>query len=181
MKCFLLTITFTVISLTPSACVFTSKTGDESQAAIAGSSAEKLPMEQDDGILSRNYATAERALHTAIAEKDLPTLRRGLRSTFFPIKQRSIEALTETKNKLLVVDLIDALRANQAIFSGGTETEVMQNDFNRSLILAIEKLTGLKFKVSAPITSSEVKIVVEKTQAWWKEHERKGERQPKKP
>ncbi len=130
-------------------------------------SSESLPMKQDDKILSKDYVAAEKALVRAILEKDKETLKLGLKSQFFPIKQKTVEAITEIEDKTFVPDLINALQENQSIFTGGTETEVMQNDLNKTTVFSLSRLTGLKFDASEQLSSGEINKVLEESRKWW--------------
>jgi HEAT repeat protein len=120
------------------------------------SSLADLSMEPDGEILSKEYAIAEKALVRAVLEKDKETLKLGLKSQFFPIKQKTVEAITEIEDKTFVPDLINAFQENQSIFSGGTETKIMQDSLNKAIAFALEKLTGSSAQDINTVSNSEM-------------------------
>jgi HEAT repeat protein len=123
--------------------------------------------QQENPILSKDHATAEKALDKAILEKDKHTIKLGLRNQSFLIRQKTVEAIGEIGDESFVPDLIRSLRGNQGIVTGGTETEVMQNDLNRAIISALEQLTKLEFEVSIPLSDEDIRKVTDKSQNWF--------------
>lgn len=127
-------------------------------------------MNPQEGILNKNYSTAEAALNKAIKEKNNETIRLGLRSQILPIRQKTAEAISNTDVKTFVPDLVKALRENQGIISGGTETQLLQQDLNRAIITAIENLTDIQFNVTTDLSPDEVKKFIRITEKWCKQH-----------
>lgn len=128
--------------------------------------------QQEDSISSKDYAVAEKALNKAILEKDKKTIKLGLQSRYFPIRQKTVEAIANIKDETFVPNLIKSLQGNQGIIAGGTETEVMQNDLNEVIVSALQKLTKLKFKVSKPLSTEDINEVLDKSQDWYKFHKK---------
>lgn len=127
----------------------------------------------NDDILSRDYSTAQRALSHAIAKGDRTVLRRGLKSQLFSIKLAVVTAVAETTDQTFVQTLLETLQNNQAIFSGGTETEALQNDLNFELIVALAKLTGMRLNVSRSVSRQQIKQAIQKSSSW---HQRNRKR-----
>lgn len=131
--------------------------------------------QQDAPILSKDYSIAERALNRAALEKDSATLVSGLKAISLEIRNRAVIELTKFDDRSLVVDLLDALKSNQTLMSGGSETEGMQRELNRSIINALTKFTGLKFDYVTDYSllpcfsqcpTPEIERVIQETKAW---------------
>jgi hypothetical protein len=125
------------------------------------------PISQKDDILSRDYAVAERALDRAVVEKDSETIRLGLKNPILSIKRKAALAIAETNDVTFVPFVIEALQMNQVEMLGGTETRVLQDELNMTLVTTLAKLTNLKFAVSKKPTASEIQKVIASGQEWW--------------
>jgi hypothetical protein len=125
---------------------------------------------KNDGILSGDYNIAEKALKEAVLEKNKTTIKRGLKSQFLDIKIKTVKAIAELNDETFVPHLIKALQDNQGIIGGGSEVQVLQDSLNKTIISTLERFTTLKFKVSEPLTSENIKEVLDKTQDWCKTH-----------
>jgi hypothetical protein len=170
MKCIISLILLIIFLVGLSSCTASQEGLEQTQdlsKTVQMNSLENIPMKQDDGILSKDYAIAEKALVKAILEKDKKTIKLGLKSQFFPIKQKTVKAITEIKDKTFVLDLIIALHGNQSIFTGGTETEVMRNDLNKVVVFALEQLTGLRFHSSENLSPEDIQKILKKSREWW--------------
>jgi len=126
-------------------------------------------------ILSKDYSVAEKALNKAVNEKDSATLALGLKAFSLEIRNRAVIELTKFDDRSLVVDLLDALKTNQTAMSGGSETEGIQRELNRSIINALTKFTDLKFDYVTndslqgciqPCPTPEIARVMQETKAW---------------
>jgi hypothetical protein len=106
---------------------------------------ERLMMKQEISILSKYYYPAQRAFEKAVLEKDKITLRLGLKAFSLTLRSKVVIEIKQLDDKSFVPDLIVALEANQAIMSGGSETQSMQNQLNKEIVFALEKLTELQF------------------------------------
>jgi hypothetical protein len=135
-------------------------------------SQRNTPMKQDDKILSRDLSIAENALNKAILGKDKDTIKLGLKNPVFTIRQKTVEAIAELKDESFVPELVEALQENQGLIAGGSEAQIMQDDLNQSIVYAISRLTRQKFKLSNPISSQEIKEVLDKSQNWCKFHKK---------
>jgi HEAT repeat protein len=159
MKCVMSLILLIIFMTGFSSCSVSQKGATQMQDSskpTQTSSLADLSMEPDGEILSKEYAIAEKALVRAVLEKDKETLKLGLKSQFFPIKQKTVEAITEIEDKTFVPDLINAFQENQSIFSGGTETKIMQDNLNKAIAFALEKLTGSSAQDINSVSNSEV-------------------------
>lgn len=136
-------------------------------------SQSNMHMEQDNKILSRDYAIAEKALDKAVSERDKKTIRLGLNSRFLPIKQKTVEVIAEIKDETFVPNLIETLGENQAVMTGGTEMQIMQDDLNKAIVFALEQLTGLQFLFLENLSSEDIQRVLKESQEWWKTHQDK--------
>lgn len=145
MKCAISLILLIIFSVGFSSCTVSQKGIAQMQDlsnTVQTNSLESLTIRPGGEILSKDYAVAEMALDKAILEKDKKTLKLGLKSQFFSIKQKTVQAITEIEDKSFVPDLISAFQENQTIFSGGTETRGMQDNLNKAIAFALEKLTS---------------------------------------
>ncbi len=116
---------------------------------------ERLMMRQEISILSKYYYPAERAFEKAVLEKDKTTLRLGLKAFSLVLRAKVVREIKQFDDKSFVPDLIVALEANQGIMSGGSEIVSFQNQLNKEIVLALEKLTELKFPYFDDSPSSE--------------------------
>jgi hypothetical protein len=130
--------------------------------------------EADLNVLSRDYAVAEIAINNAVLTGNKATLKLGLESPIITIKQKAVEAIPETTDEDFVPSLIAALQSNQGLMAGGTEIQILQNNLNVSVIVAIATLTKMKFKVSEHPTSAEVSEVILRSQEWCKKRAAKS-------
>lgn len=121
---------------------------------------------QDEKILSNDHAVAKAALDEAIAKRDFDRVRFGLASYFLSYRITAAKALRESGQKRFVPFLADALEANRAIISGGTETQIRQNDLTLVLVKGIEQLTNLDLGLGPKPTDARIVKAVEKTRRW---------------
>jgi hypothetical protein len=121
---------------------------------------------QESAILSSDYQSAKDALDNAVLKNDIKTIRLGLKNRINTIQQATVKALAKLKDKDSVPNLIECLKSNQGVFSGGTETEIMQRDLNISIIFALSTITELTFDASKSPTSDEIEKVITESQNW---------------
>lgn len=131
-------------------------------------SPKDISMKQDDNILSKNYSTAEKALNKAVLAKDKETIRLGLKSPIFSIKQKTVEAMTKINDKTFVPNLIEALEENQGVIAGGSEAEIMQQELNKAIISALEQLTGLQLLTSENMSADDIQRILNESREWWR-------------
>ncbi len=130
---------------------------------------QKSPsMTQNNDILSKDYFVAEKALKKAIAEKDNITIKTGLKSPIFSIKQKTAEAIIQLDDNTFVPGLIDALQENQGVTAGGNEAEELQDQLNKALISALEKLTKMTFNIPETLSPADINKVIQKSREWCK-------------
>jgi hypothetical protein len=125
-------------------------------------------IEQDNNILSKDYAVAEKALNKAFLEKNNNIVRLGLKNSILSIRLKTVEAIREINNETFVPSLIEALQENQILLEGGSEIQSFQEELNKTIISTLEQLTKLKFNLSNPISSKDIKEVLDKSQEWCK-------------
>lgn len=147
------------------------QTGEGSKPTPTNSQ-RNISMKQDDNILSKDYSVAEKALNKAVLEKDKETIRLGLKSPIFSIKQKTAEAIAEIKDKTFVPSLIEALEKNQGVIAGGSEAEVMQQELNKAIVYALEQLTGLQLLFSENLSADDIQRILNESREWWKTYQK---------
>ncbi|HSK74637.1 MAG TPA: hypothetical protein VK892_23255 [Pyrinomonadaceae bacterium] len=135
-------------------------------------SQKDMSINQEDNILSKNYSVAEKALNRAILQKDKKTLRLGLKSPIFTIKQKTVETIADISDETFIPSLIEVLEKNQGTVAGGNEVKVMQQDLNKAIVLALEQLTGLQFLFSEKLSANDIQRILNESREWWKVHQR---------
>jgi hypothetical protein len=128
-------------------------------------------IKQTSEILSRDYATAEKALKKAVMEKDKKTILLGLKSPILTIRKKTAEAIAGLGDKMLVSELINTLSGNQILLDGGTETKIIQDDLDKAIISALEKLTEIKFEVSGRISPEDIAEILRLSREWLKNNQ----------
>jgi hypothetical protein len=128
-------------------------------------------IKQTSEILSKDYTTAEKALKKAVTEKDEKTIRLGLKSPILTIRKKTVEAIAGLGDKMLVSELINTLSGNQILLDGGTETKIIQDDLDKAIISALEKLTEIKFKVSERISPEDIAEILRLSREWLKNNQ----------
>ncbi|MEZ5585131.1 MAG: HEAT repeat domain-containing protein [Candidatus Competibacteraceae bacterium] len=93
--------------------------------------------EQSTTILSADYATAERTLNEGITNADAELIALALKNPHLEIKLRAAETLGEIGDKQSIPHLKEALRENQVVYTGGSETKALQIELNKALITAL--------------------------------------------
>ncbi len=71
-------------------------------------------------------------------------LYRDLKHPSLQIKIMAAKELADMNTAESVPELLNALKENQAQLTGGTETELLQRELNQSLLISLERQTGLK-------------------------------------
>lgn len=130
-------------------------------------------MDGQNEVLSKDYLKAEKALVKAIQAEDRKTIRLGLKNENLLIKKKAVIALGEIEDKQSVPDLIQVLLENQIVMNGGNEIVAMQDDLDRSTVLALSRITELKFDISGKLSSDEVNKVLQQSQKWWETYQKK--------
>lgn len=125
-------------------------------------------IQNDNKILSEDYAIAEKALNKAVLKKNKDTIKLGLKSPIPDIRKKTVEAIAKIGNEAFVPNLIVALEQNQGIIAGGSEIQSLQNKLNEIIISTLEQLTKLKFNISKPLSPEDIKEVLDKTKDWCK-------------
>lgn len=136
-------------------------------AAASTPTSTPAPAACASDILSRNFQTAEKALGQALTEKDAATIKLGLKSPILSIRLKTAEAVQDLDDKSYVPSLIDALEETCcAMIDGGTETQMMQKDLNRTLVDALEKLTKTKFNLPEDLSPRDFEEVIKRSREW---------------
>src|ERR1700674_2893298 len=81
-------------------------------------------------ILSDNYSVAKGVLDENRRKKDTRLVCLSLSNASLLIKKLAAEALKEIGDKSSVSCLIEALENNQVVYTGGTETQILQQQLN---------------------------------------------------
>lgn len=157
---------------------------------------EMVERQQSTPILSKNYRVAKWALDKAVSEKDIATIRLGLKGFSFSIKQDAVLVIKQLDDKSFVPDLIEALDKNQGIIDGGSEVQSFQQELNITIISALKQLTDLKFSYSKGSPTSltslclnnskisfscvvdrmpkDIEKILEECRKWWKVHRKEN-------
>lgn len=132
-----------------------------------------------NNILATDYSVAKKFLNKALVEKDLETIRLGLKGFSFQIRIDVVEAIERLKDPRFLPDLATTLEDNQGCFSGGSETDSLQRDLDQQLISAIRQLTNMKLEsyestreqscVNEKYQDS-IRKIVKETRDWFKQH-----------
>jgi HEAT repeat protein len=120
-----------------------------------------------DGVLSRDFDTASRALEQAITSRDPGPALAALGHPALEIRRQAADALGEFGGRAAVPRLLDALEQNQSVLRGGTETGMLQAELNVALVAAVQKLTGVEFGAGNPPSDADVRRVLEQGRRWW--------------
>jgi hypothetical protein len=138
--------------------------------------AEMLDRQQTTSILSSNFRVARWAFDKAVAEKDTATLRLGLQKNSLTLRLLIVKAIKQFDDRSFVPDLIQTLEENQSMMSGGSETQMAQQELRKEIIDALKHLTGLQFSyltdesfVScfSECPSKDIQKVLQESREWW--------------
>jgi HEAT repeat protein len=131
--------------------------------------------DQQNTILSKDYQIARKALDKAVLEKDLETIKLGLKNPILDIRKKTVEAMAKIGDETFVPNLIVALEQNQGIIAGGSEIQSLQNKLNEIIISTLEKLTKLKFNISEKLSSEDIDEVIRKSREWCSANKKNNE------
>lgn len=94
-------------------------------------------------IHNKDYSIAKAAVMEAAHQQNMDLVCENLRHSSLQIRLIAVGAILEIDKAEAVQPLLDALRANQAKYTGGSETEALQNELNSKIIAALQQLTKL--------------------------------------
>ena len=127
-----------------------------------------------ENILSTDYHIAKGALDENSKKKDTRLVCLSLKNQSLLIRKEAAEALKQIGAKPAVACLIEALEDNQVVYTGGTETRVLQQQLNDALVAALEQLTGLTLQTkSPPLSDTAIRRIIQRTKRWWSENRRR--------
>ncbi|MCB1778252.1 MAG: hypothetical protein KDI50_12530 [Candidatus Competibacteraceae bacterium] len=117
-------------------------------------------------ILSEDYPTAEAALNTALAQKDVPVLEAALGQRSYLLKTRAAAALGTVGQIGSVPKLRDCLAKHKMLVFGGTEQRLDHAQLVHTLVEALEKLTGQDFGPVNPDSVEAIEAVLMQVDRW---------------
>ncbi|MCB1770589.1 MAG: hypothetical protein KDJ31_12970 [Candidatus Competibacteraceae bacterium] len=121
-------------------------------------------------ILSEDYPTAEAALNTALARKDIPVLEAALGQRSYLLKTRAAAALGTVGQVGSVPKLRDCLAKHKILIFGGTEQQLDHAQLVHTLVEALEKLTGQDFGPVNPDSIEAIEAVIVQVDRWLTTH-----------
>ncbi len=94
-------------------------------------------------ISSKNYSTAKAAVVEAAHQRNVKLVCEALTHHSLQIRLIAVSEIQKMDDAKAVQPLLEALRANQAKYTGGSETEVLQSELNGKIVSALRQLTKL--------------------------------------
>lgn len=131
---------------------------------------DTISMEVQETILSKDFAVAKKALDDSREQKRVVAIRMGLKSQFLDIRREAANAIKELQDKPSVPFLTEALENNQVRYTGGSETQLMQAELNKSLLSALQTLTGLNLIEGRTLSDALIQIAIQEYKRWWNEN-----------
>ena len=125
-----------------------------------------MSAEPTQPILSEDYPTAEAALSTALAQKDIPALQAALGQRSYLLKTRAAAALGTSGQVDSVPKLRDCLAKHKMLIFGGTEQQLDHAQLVHTLVEALEKLTGQDFGSVNPDSVEAIEAVLTQVDRW---------------
>jgi|SRR5262245_29399221 len=157
---------------------------------IISRQADTVSQEMQDKILCKDIVIARKALDENRKQKRVMAIQMSLKSQFLVIRREAADAIKGLNDKPSVPALIEALEHNQTRYSGGLEMLGMQAELNKSLLSALQTLTGLNLpeghelsptqEALEPLTGkhteghelseAQIKEVIQEFNRWWDEN-----------
>jgi hypothetical protein len=177
----------TIISIMLCSLLFHEVNGEE----ITTRQTDTVTKEMEEKILNNDYSVAKKALDDNKEQKSVKAIQMSLKNRFLDIRKQAADAIKELNDKPSIPALIEALEDNyQARYSGGLEMESRKSLLNKSLLSALEMLTGLTLPEGhelspaqaalQPIIGSnaeghelsvaQIKEVIQEFKRWWNEN-----------
>lgn len=125
-----------------------------------------MSAEPTQPILSEDYPTAEAALNTALAQKDIPALQAALGQRSYLLKTRAAAALGTAGRVDSVPKLRDCLAKHKMLIFGGTEQQLDHAQLVHALVEALGKLTGQNFGSVNPDSVEAIEAVLIQVDRW---------------
>lgn len=113
-------------------------------------------------INSKDYSTAKTAVAEAAQQRNVKLVCEGLMHPSLQIRLFAVGEIQNLNNGDAVGPLLDALRANQAKYTGGSETEGLQNELNGKIVSTLRQLTKL------PLKEKDILRNINDVEAWTK-------------
>jgi hypothetical protein len=117
-------------------------------------------------IRSLDFAAAKGLLDGAIRDRDSRRVGLLLVHPSLILRRQAADALGQFGGRPDVPELIAALEANQVVYGGGTEDQVLKEDLNAALIAAVQKLTGLDLGPVDPASDADIRRALEAARKW---------------
>ena len=117
-------------------------------------------------IRSLDFTAAKALLDGAVRDRDSRRIGLLLVHPSLILRRQAADALGQIGGKADVPELIAALEANQVVYGGGTEEQVLKEDLNGALIAALQRLTGHDLGPVDPASDAEVRRALEAARQW---------------
>jgi HEAT repeat protein len=124
-------------------------------------------------ILSTDYDVAERALEENMNQRDVKAVCLSLKHRAPSLRIKAAEALGSIRSKEAVNCLTEALKGNQTFTPVDTESTVLRDRLNRSLIEALSAITGLNLPIKKKysyVEDAEIEKIIRRIKEWQKSH-----------
>jgi PBS lyase HEAT-like repeat len=131
---------------------------------------DTINQEMQEKILSKDFAVAKKALDDNRQQKRVMAIRMSLKSQFLNIRKEAADAIRELQDKPSVPALIEALENNQVRYTGGSETQLMQAELNKSLLSGLQTLTGLNLTEGRELSDTQIKKAIQESKLWLDEN-----------
>ncbi len=129
------------------------------------------PQKEQAAILNKDYIIAKQALNKAVSERDEATIKLGLETSSVLLKKDVLQAIRQLYYQWFVPDLVAALEENQTATNKGTVTRIEQQELNKSIISALQHLTGLGFFPTENLSIEEFQGIQNKSLEWYRSYE----------
>jgi hypothetical protein len=117
-------------------------------------------------ILSEDFSIANKALEENKKLKDIQAVCLSIENPFLEIKRQAAEALGKFKDRAATQCLVRGLESNRVELLGGSEVVGLQVAVNRSIISALEAITGLTLPASPRPTPIEITKIKARINQW---------------
>lgn len=117
-------------------------------------------------ILNSDYYVAQKALEDSVKERDVKAICLSLKHRAQTLKIKAADALGSLISTEAIECLKEALKDNLAYRPYDTESTLLRDELNKSLIDAIMVITGLKLPAKKKYSDSDVEKVIKRVEKW---------------
>lgn len=121
-------------------------------------------------ILVSDLSIASQAVKTALNDKNVTALVKGLDNPLLEIKIQAASALYEIGDANAVPALLETWTSNQDVQTGGYGGRLLQRDLNQILAKTLSTLTHQPSNKSNQLTKEQMKAIVQSARQWQKTH-----------